>query len=400
MKASRSGVWSGAKALLTGIIVLGLGGRGDAQADFAVSLSAGNGFVTMEAVTQDNAKPSGAQAGDAASTPSKTVAGDETAAMPVLLPNIVLPVTMNFQTWNNVVMLVDVLIDGKLQKCALNTGLSGCAITPAHAAALKLAALPSHTTITALNETRLVPQVTLEKVQFNAARIGSVRVGVMDVSELYSGLPQPDAPSLWLGMSFLSAFQVTFDYPGSVISLNRPAAPLPKDKGAVTMPIQIRNGHIYTRVTIPNAGSFDALIDTGTLGTVIPASAGAKIKDASVKTLFIKRPGGKQAKAMKITVPKIQIGNGKLEQEQVPALYMEALKNDKVGADSGLAVLGVDFLRHYAVTINCARRRMTLVPPAPAENADSEGSGTKKPPTSTGTRPATPPTGGAKKGRQ
>lgn len=389
-------MWSGAKALIAGSIVLGLGGGRDASADFAVSLSAGKGPAGTEPVTQDNTKPSGAQTGNAAPAPSKSVPADETAGAPVLLPNVVLPVTMNFQTWNNV-MLVDVLIDGKLQKCALNTGLSGCTITPAHAAALKLAALPSPTTITALNETRAVPQVTLEKVQFNAARIGSLRVGVLDVSELYSGLPQPDAPPLWLGMSFLSAFQVTFDYPGSIITLNRPTAPLPKDKGEV-LPIQIRNGQIYTRVTIPNAGSFDALIDTGTLGTVIPASIGAKIKGASVKTLLIKRPGGKQTKAMQITVPRIRVG--KLEQEQVPVLFMEALKSDKAGADSGLAVLGVDFLRHYAVTINCARRKMLLVPPAPPENTEGEGNTAKKPPTPGGTRPVPPVNGGVKKGRQ
>ena len=138
---------------------------------------------------------------------------------------------MNFQTWNNVVMLVDVLIDGKLQKGALDTGLSGCTITPAHAAALKLVALPSPTTITALNETRVVPQAMLEKVQFNAAKIGGLPVGILDVSELYAGLPQPDAPSLWLGMSFLSAFQVTFDYAGSIITLNRTGAMLPKRQG-------------------------------------------------------------------------------------------------------------------------------------------------------------------------
>ena len=162
----------------------------------------------------------------------------------------------------------------------------------------------------------------------------------------------------------------------------------------------MRSGHIYTRVTIPNAGSFDALVDTGTLGTVIPASVGAKIKGASVKTLLIKRPGGRQVKAMQITVPKIQIGNGKLEQEQVPVLFMEASKNDKVGSDSALAVLGVDFLRHYAVTINCARRKMVLVPPAPPESADGEGSSPKKPPAPAGTRPPPPMNGGMKKGRQ
>ncbi len=393
MEASRRRGWAGAKALLAGSVVLGLGGTRNASAGFDVSASALAEPASTQAVAQDNTKASGAQAGDAASSPAS-----EAAAMPVLLPDVTLPVTMNFQTWNNVVMLVDVLIDGKLQKGALNTGLSGCAITPTHAAALKLVALPSQITITTLNETRVVPQVTLDKVQFNAARIGSLRVGVLDVSELYSGLPQPDAPSLWLGMSFLSAFQVTFDYPGSIITLSRPGAMLPKTKGAVTLPIQIRNGHIYTRVTIPNAGSFDALIDTGTLGTMIPASVGAKIKGAAVKTLLIKRPGGRQAKAMQITVPKIQIG--KLEQEQVPVLFMEAVKNDKAGSDSGLAVLGVDFLRRYAVTINCARRKMALVPPAPPENVEGEGSSPKKPPSPAAPRPAAPANSGVKKGRQ
>ena len=185
-----------------------------------------------------------------------------------------------------------------------------------------------------------------------------------------------DAPEIWLGTPFLSAYQVTFDFTAHTMLLERPDARLPKGKGAVTLPIEMRDGHIFTKVSIPKAGTFSALIDTGAMGTLIPSAIAAKLKSVPTKTFDIKRPGGKQVKACLVMLPKMQAGS--LEQEQVPALYFEKQAGETANADQTvdhtLAVLGHDFLRRYKVTLNFTRKKMVLIPP-PLPNEDD---GTKK----------------------
>ena len=383
---------------------------------------------------QDTLKPDAATS-DAVKRTAKTsanapdAAGEEAGRTPIVPTGAIMPMTLNFQMWNNSVIVVDLLLDGKLYKGILDTGLSGCAITPAEAAALKLDALPSRVVVATLNETRLVPEVALKNLQFNAVKMGGLHVGLLDVSELYAGTPQPDAPALWLGTPFLQAFQITIDYPHNSIILNRATAPMPKDKGAVTLPLELRDGHIYTRVEVPGVGRFSALVDTGTLGTVVPASVGSRIKGAPAKTYTIRGRGGKMMNAPLITLPKIKVGT--MEQLQVPALYImpdtgdkpaagskpaagekpqtiekartgdNQAANEKFASDSSLAVLGNDFLRHYSVTINIARRKMTLTLPAPpADPGDPDADNNKKKPTATPRPPQTNTNTGVKKGRQ
>jgi predicted aspartyl protease len=295
-------------------------------------------------------------------TPDAPAAAAATpVAKPVAAAMSGLPALLNFTAWNNSLMTVNLLMDGKIQRCVVDTGLSASTITPELAATLKLAALPSKITVASLNETRTVPETELKALKFNLLTITGLHAGIVDASELYLGSAQPDAPGLWLGIPFLSAYQVTFDFTAHTILLERPDARLPKGKGAVVLPIEVRDGQIFTRVSIPKAGTFSALIDTGAMGTLIPSAIAAKLKGVPTKTFDIKRPGGKQVKACLVMLPKMQAG--RLEQEQVPALYFQKEADAPANADHTLAVLGHDFLRHYKVTLNFTRNKMVLIPP-------------------------------------
>ena len=297
-----------------------------------------------------------------------------------------LPAVLNFTLWNNSLMTANILMDGKPQRCVVDTGLSASTITPELAATLKLTALPSKITVGSLNESRAVPETELKSLKFNMLAVAGVHAGIVDASELYLGSAQPDAPGLWLGTPFLSAYQVTFDFTAHTILLERPDARLPKDKGAVVLPIEVRDGHVFTRVTIPKAGTFFALVDTGAMGTLIPSAIAAKLKGVPTKTFDIKRPGGKQVKACLVMLPKMQAG--RLEQEQVPALYFapDTSADAPADVDHTLAVLGHDFLRRYKVTLSFARNKMVLIPPPPKEDEGSlaDANGGKKPGTGPG----------------
>ncbi len=276
-------------------------------------------------------------------------------------------------------MLADVQINGGVEHCIVDTGINACAVTPEAATRLKTTRLTTQATITTLNETRTAPEAEFTNLQFNQLKFASLRAVVVNAGELYLGTAPEDSPALWLGTPFLAAFQVTFDYTGHYISLDRPTAPLPKGNGAVTLPLEERGGRLYTRVTIPKGGTFSALINTGTMGTLIPASIAAKLKLNPSQTFNVKWTGGKQGKASLITLPELQVG--RISQKDVPVLYFEA--NGDAAVDRTLGVLGADFLNHYKVIINMSRKKLTLIPPPPAKTDDADSTDAKtdkKPP--------------------
>ena len=307
-------------------------------------------------------------------------AGDIDAnSIPNIPANAVLPILLNYSLWNNSLMETGVQINGSVERCVVDTGLNACAITPEAAMRLKTTPLSTQGTITTLNETRNAPQTELKPLQFNQLKFDSLRLLVTNASELYTGNPEPDGPAIWLGTPFLAAFQATFDYTGHFISLERPDAPPPKAKGAVTLPLEIRGGRLYTRVSVPKGGTFSALINTGTMGTLIPASVAVKLKIKPTQTFMVKWTGGKHGKASLITLPELQLKN--LSQQQVPVLYFEPDGDAEV--DRALGVLGADFLSHYRVVINIARKKLILIPPPPPPTTDSDSAAPKpavKPP--------------------
>ena len=295
--------------------------------------------------------------------------GDASAQNVLTLPaNAVLPILLNYSLWNNSLMEADVQINGVVEHCIVDTGLNACAVTPEASTRLKVAMLSTQGTITTLNETRTAPEAELKNLQFNQIKFDSLRAIVTNAAELYTTTLEGDSPALWLGTPFLAAFQVTFDYTGHFIALDRPDAAPPKVKGAIilTMPLEIRGGRLYTRVNIPKGGTFSALINTGTIGTLIPAAVAAKLKIKPTKTFDVKWTGGKKGKASLITLPEMQIG--RLSQQQVPVLYFEPEGDAEI--DRALGVLGADFLSHYKVIINIAHKKLMLITPPPDKPDD------------------------------
>lgn len=272
-------------------------------------------------------------------------------------------------------MSADVQINGVVERCILDTGLNACAITPEASTRLKATSLTTQATITTLNETRTAPEAEFKNLQFNQIKFDSLRAVVTDAADLYTTTLQSDIPALWLGTPFLAAFQVTFDYTGHFISLDRPESPPPKGKGAITLPLEIHDGRLFTRVSVPKGGTFSALINTGTTGTLIPAAVAAKLKIKPTRTFDVKWAGGKKGRASLITLPEMQVA--RLSQQLVPVLYFEPDGDAEI--DRALGVLGADFLSHYKVVINMAHKKLTLIPPPLIKPADGDDADTPSP---------------------
>ena len=325
--------------------------------------------------------PKATPASPSGKTPLPPESGAQfTQNIPGLPANASLPILLNYTLWNNSLMEANVQINGAQERCIVDTGLNACAITPEAATRLKISSLPTQGTVTTLNETRTAPEAEIKNLQFDKLKFDSLRLLVTNAAALYTPTAPLESPAFWLGTPFLAAFQVTFDYAGQYISLDRLNAPLPKAKGAVTLPLEIRGGRLYTRVTIPKGGAFSALINTGTMGTLIPADVAVKLKIKPTQTFNVKWAGGKHGKASLITLPELQLKS--LSQQQVPVLYFEPDGDAEV--DRALGVLGADFLSHYKVIINIARKKLTLIPPPPPKpdkSDDADPKPTIKPPT-------------------
>ncbi len=298
------------------------------------------------------------------------------ARTPMALPkNVSLPVVLPYREWKGLIAL-DGIIAGRagVERFALATGLNANTVTPATYARLQLQALPSQVRFDALDVSREATEVRVQNLQFGALHLDAFPAALVDVFGALSRENRPDAPTGWLGAPFLAAFQVTFDFGSHTVLLESAQAKLPADPSAIVVPITLRDGRPYTQVSVGTAKSFNALVDTGSLGTLIPGAVAERLKIKPLQILAIARGPGKEGKAAIAIAPTLRVGKA----ERRAARVVFYAPNAAGEYDSTLAVLGLDFLRRYKVTFNYARQKMALTPltlPKPPDPAKPEPSG-------------------------
>jgi len=279
-----------------------------------------------------------------------------------------LPIQLNYRIWNGIPIVEGRVNGGVLESIALATGLNQNAVTPDADERFKLKHLVSQVSLLTLDTTTLASEAQLAELQFNFAKLKDARVVVADVYSLLTVLRRPDAPALWLGIPFFTAFQTTFDFEKHLVRLANVNAPLPKEVGAITIPLEKKNGRLFVRLAIPRGGAFSALVDTASPGTLIPAAAADRLKLTPLKTLTVRGRDGKQAQAQVVRLPSLTLG--KTEQKNFTVLHL--MKNAPPEFDKTLGILGTDFLSHYRVTISIAHSKMVLVPAAAPETDKPE----------------------------
>lgn len=312
----------------------------------------------------------------------RSLAGVQTAVSPQIplqkspvnvAADVKYPVIMPYQSWQGLPIVLGTINDAKIpDRFVLATGLNACAITEAIYTRMALKASPRLVRVSILDTERAVNEAEMPRLQVGqtgstgTVRLENVPAAMVNVFGVLSRSPRPDPPPCWLGAPFFAAFQVTFDFPHHVLILNPPKSPLPKEEGTQTVPIKVREGRIWVEAAVQGAKPFQALVDTGTFGTLLPSEVAMKLRLKPLQEFSIVRANGKETRAALAVVPKLRLG--KAEGKDVRVVFVS--QDSPSEFDRSRGVLGMDFLSQFKVTIDYDRQIMTLTPPdAPEEEA-------------------------------
>ena len=302
-------------------------------------------------------------------------------ASPVKLPpNPGLPLTLNLGVWLGR-PTVYIAVNGRAERLGISTGLNANTISPT-LTGLQIPDGKTKVRVDILDRELEAPETILESLEFGLVKLEKVPVAQVEVISQVSHNPHPDAPIGWLGTPFLSAFQVTLDIAHRVCTLDKsiekPTAKMPAS--AIVVPMTLRDGRIYVMMTLPKSKPFPAILDTGTVGTLIPASVGEKLKLPALETVKLGAIGGKEVVATLIQAPTVAVG--KAECKSLRVAYLSADASPGFGRET--AVLGLDFISRFRVVFNFAAKKITFIPPP---GPDDPAPKTETPPKPTTVRP-------------
>ena len=285
---------------------------------------------------------------------------------PVVFPkSTTLPEVMPLLYWNGL-PVINEIVNGKLsERFVLATGLNACAVTPASAKQYSMTALSGQAKVALFDQSSTEPQVEIKSLQVGSVTIENIPAASMDVSKSLSLGAHPDAPIGWLGTPLLSAVRITLDFDNHSIAFDSNQSPRKSDPNDVIVPLTLRDGRMYVHATVPGAKPFLALIDTGTLGTLLPFSVVGQLGLKPAMQYVIARPNGKEAKLGLVFLPVLSVG--KADCRKTRALFV--LPGSASTFEPGTGVLGIDFLRRFRVTFDYSRRKMILAPLVAADAA-------------------------------
>ena len=272
-------------------------------------------------------------------------------------PGVKMPVSLPCFLWRGLPMVTGI-INGKPQKFVLDTGLNAVTISPKAQVALALPLTKSRYRVTALDTSSDVSAVAVKQLALGGVLFSDTEAAILNLVTLFSPLSPPDAPQCWVGTPLLSTFQVTFDWRNNTLSLDSPKADAPSSDDAITLPLTIRKGQIFTRLTLPGGKSFLMLIDTGAPATILPLTTFDKLHIKPFRTQPIRLANGRKAKAAQLILPALPIGSATLKNFPV----VSVASDDPKDFDPDFGLIGMDALARYRVTINYARAKMTLIP--------------------------------------
>lgn len=308
----------------------------------------------------------GTEAGQAASPGSEVLQpGNPTKNVAVSkLPvptGVVLPIVLSYHPWRSLISL-DALVNGNNPaRFVVSTGLSMSAVAPTDIIRLQLTTSETKTHVAVLDAAADVPTATIQNIRMGAGVLHNITVAQVNLISLLTNEPMPDAPSIWLGTNWLADFQVTFDFESHAVILNRREAPFTKPIGNI-VPFKLKNGRPVVKVVIPGGGSFDAVIDTGSLGTLIPSAIAIKLKEKKIDKTPKSGVDIAAGKMGRMVVPRISIGKSELKNLMVAYYGAEAPQH----ADKTMGIIGLDFLRRFRVTISYAKSQIQVLPPQSA----------------------------------
>ena len=295
----------------------------------------------------------------------------------------VLPVSMAYSSQDGLIVVKATVGTGLAQDAVIATALPITLITPDLATKQAIQGQGIVELATIAGPARVqggTPQV----VTIGRVPVSNVPIGIFDLYPHLSARSLPGSPALWLGWSALGGLCFTIDPEKREVTF-QPTAMTPPRKSLV-VPFEVQNGRIYLQAKLNGHRAVRMLVDTASVGTLLPADAARALRLPEVATLMVKAAGGKESRVTAVTLNELAIG-GSVKIKDLRALYVSAGESPELGPDTG--ILGSDAILRHRVTINYARSTMTFETIEPKKETVRGPLGA--PPTNPAPGPAAPP---------
>lgn len=265
-----------------------------------------------------------------------------------------LPATIPYQDFGGLLAIPAALGQGDFTTAILDTGLPLSLVAPELAAKLSLKSESKSEIETLLGKVH-VDSLKTQQLRMGTVTMADVPFAVFDMLKHLSSKPEPNAPPIWIGASSLAAFVVTIDPAQHKVLFQAATTPLPA-KAAVVPFADYKGGRIYVDVKINDKKTVRALVDTGTVGMLIPAKLAKSLSSGTVNTVATALPSGKEGKVGVLNLAEVAIGSAKAN--SVPALFIK--EGDTAGLDPDAAIIGTDVLLRFKVTIYYAEKKLAF----------------------------------------
>lgn len=309
---------------------------------------------------------------EASSAKQVEKAGAVWATKPITLPpKGHLPLQLPCHKWYGLLVVQAEFPGHQLLNCGLDTAMNACAVPPLTVLRLKLPNPSGDVHVQRLWQELHAPTTEIPSVSFGTLQIAPLQVVQLDVLQMLSpeiALSSADAPVCWLGGPFLSAFQVTINAEQEFLKLELPNAPLPKGRGAVVVPMKLRNGCPEVMVSLPKSPPFPALVDLTAPISIIPTKVAETLKLQPLESLLCVGTDGKPYRLTRAIAPRLSVGKAGVDKLDVsflqPPLALPGQTKPETASSplESEAVLGRNFLDRYQLTLNYARGQIELIP--------------------------------------
>ena len=291
--------------------------------------------------------------GNGASTTNQNVG-------PRVMPSSTVPDTISFSLWHGLIVVDALFGDGIGEQGVLHTGLPVSMVSPI-LAAKKSMQTQGLVDIKVMDRNIRVPGIKPQLLRMDRFVIANVNFGICDVMGTMSNQTLENVPTVWIGNSALEALTFTVDPRKMEIAL-RPANSQPPPK-CIRVPFVLRDHRLFMELTVNGKQKFEAILDTGSVGTLIPSDIAKKLKITPVTTAEVEEKNGKKVKMGIARLDEIMLG--KLHVKDIQALYIvEPIKD---GPDPDMAIIGNDLLLRYKFTIDYGKLEIYFeeLPPLP-----------------------------------
>ncbi len=274
----------------------------------------------------------------------------------------VLPLTVPYDIWQGMITVPVAVGGGRPIPAVIATNLPLCVATPELAVNRKIA-VGAVGAVPGLYGALRVNHCSAQNVQIAQLMLSDAPFAISDLLAQLTQTPKPDPPQVWLGASFLAALRVTMDPLLHTVTFAAPSASMPKK--ATVVPFMLKDGRIWVEAKAEGKQTYQALVDTTAVGSLLPATVARALKLQPLATMQVHHPNGKSGTAGAASLKELSLGPLKLK--GVQALYL--VDPEPSGMDPALGIIGLDLLMRYRVTIDYTARKIAFEKPEPPKPA-------------------------------